>query len=151
MISEIMLVPFPRAASRRLISFLTFHISICWQQPLLVPCQASSQRARARAKGGRIILDSSDTTPHHHGSPPEGNLGGLCREALTFFSASVAAASLILGLSQRNERAVWELSNPRFDENRSRRYGGAGCVCGKTSRRLGRTGKKTTLHALQQG
>ena len=29
MIKEIMLVPFPRAASRRLISFFTFHISIC--------------------------------------------------------------------------------------------------------------------------
>lgn len=30
MIREIMLVPFPRAASRRLISFFTFQISICW-------------------------------------------------------------------------------------------------------------------------
>ena len=29
MIREIMLVPLPRAASRRLMSFLTFHISIC--------------------------------------------------------------------------------------------------------------------------
>lgn len=29
MIKEIMLVPFPRAASSRLINFLTFHISIC--------------------------------------------------------------------------------------------------------------------------
>jgi hypothetical protein len=28
MMSEIMLVPLPRAASRRLISFLTFHISM---------------------------------------------------------------------------------------------------------------------------
>lgn len=28
MMSEIMLVPLPRAASRRLMSFLTFHISI---------------------------------------------------------------------------------------------------------------------------
>lgn len=29
MMSEIMEVPFPLAASRRLINFLTFHISIC--------------------------------------------------------------------------------------------------------------------------
>jgi hypothetical protein len=38
MMSEIMLVPLPRAASRRLISFLTFHISMFFSASLGCGC-----------------------------------------------------------------------------------------------------------------
>lgn len=48
---EIMLVPLPRAASRRLMSFLTFHISICRVVSAsareirgAIPCRARSTR-----------------------------------------------------------------------------------------------------------
>lgn len=87
MIREIMLVPFPRAASRRLMSFLTFQISICkmlsaWgarysgaflgcaqtgRQAVLVRLYVRSFRLRSRkmlvsyAKAGGILPQNSKT------------------------------------------------------------------------------------------
>lgn len=73
MMSEIMEVPLPRAASRRLMSFLTFHISICgrtrtYRQHANVTPRTLIFCARRRESDG---------------------------QALTFFSASLALGSIL--------------------------------------------------------
>jgi hypothetical protein len=65
-----MLVPFPRAASRRLISFLTFHISIYPSKTI---------------KSARVLNCCLRSQIE------------VFKGQLTFFSASLACASAILG------------------------------------------------------
>lgn len=66
MMSEIIEVPLPRAASRRLISFLTFHISI-WsiaqRQQLSSILRSVGQRARARTRAGGGAPDVRSSRP----------------------------------------------------------------------------------------
>lgn len=52
MMSEIMLVPLPRAASRRLISFLTFHISMFFSASAPWPWGGADM---AGVGGGRCV------------------------------------------------------------------------------------------------
>jgi hypothetical protein len=65
-ISEIMLVPLPRAASSRLISFFTFHISMffsastpCWS--LILACVVGGSTREIESRGGDNRCEKGQT------------------------------------------------------------------------------------------
>lgn len=65
MMSEIMLVPLPRAASRRLMSFLTFHISMFFSASLACCCWELMMAVVPKdggAEGSRRVLQRSGHT-----------------------------------------------------------------------------------------
>ena len=123
MIKEIMLVPLPLAASRRLMSFLTFHISICtpYGQPV---SKASPMNPTSSLRPRKYGLFARPLTLHPlcgrgaaqwRGTIPRHNRGKNWKKAwrgsvqsvvwahaaLTLRSASVAWGSLMLTMALR--------------------------------------------------